>query len=136
LGLFFIGNLITTGDSGFAARLKEIKKKETKKENRLSQELEKQLSPARNVARIILGFFALLVWILIGINPTGIFSSSIQEFIGVTSFFYRNPILFLLVALLNIIFGLIVYFIGIFWWAAFHIIWSIRWFYGFKKYHI
>jgi hypothetical protein len=115
--------------------LKESKKNENNQEKELSQQLKKQLSPARAVARIIMGFFALLIWILIGVSPTVLFSSSIQEFIGVTSFFYRNPILFLLVALLNIFFGLIVYFIGIFWWAAFHIIWSIRWFYGFKRYH-
>ena len=101
---------------------------------KLSVELEKKLSPARAVLRIILGLFGLLLWILIGVNPSIFFSSAIQQFIGVTSFFYRNPIVFLLVALLNIFLGLIVYSIGIFWWAAFHILWSIRWFYGFIKY--
>ena len=103
-------------------------------EKKLAVELEKKLSPARAVLRIILGAFGLLLWILIGVSPTIFFSSAIQQFIGVTSFFYRNPIVFLLVALLNIFLGLIVYFIGIFWWAAFHLLWSIRWFYGFIKY--
>lgn len=103
-------------------------------EKELSVELEKELSPVRAVLRIIVGFFALLIWILIGVSPTIFFSSAIQQFIGVTSFFYRNPIVFLLVALLNIFLGLTVYFIGILWWSAFHIIWSIRWFYGFIKF--
>ncbi|MBP2045000.1 hypothetical protein [Methanobacterium aggregans] len=115
--------------------MKESKKDRVNKEKELSSQLEKQLSPARAVVRIIIGFFALVIWILIGVSPTILFSSSIQEFIGVTSFFYRNPILFLLVAFINIFLGVIVYFIGIFWWAAFHILWSIRWFYGFKRYH-
>ncbi len=103
-------------------------------EKELSVELEKKLSPARAVLRIILGIFGLLLWILIGVNPSIFFSSAIQQFIGVTSFFYRNPIIFLLVALFNIFLGIIVYFIGIIWWSAFHIIWSIRWFYGFVKF--
>lgn len=100
----------------------------------LSAQLEKNLSPVRAVLRIIVGFFALLIWILIGVSPTIFFSSAIQQFIGFTSFFYRNPIVFLLVALLNIFLGVIVYSIGILWWSAFHIIWSIRWFYGFIKF--
>jgi len=102
---------------------------------KLSVELEKKLSPARAVFRIILGIFGLLLWILIGVNPTIFFSSTIQQFMGVTSFFYRNPIVFLMVALINIFLGIIVYFIGIIWWSAFHIIWSVRWFYGYVKYH-
>lgn len=104
-------------------------------EKKLAVELEKKLSPARAIFRIILGAFGILLWFLIGINPSIFFSSAIQQFIGVTSFFYRNPIIFLLVALINIFLGIIVYFIGILWWAAFHIIWSIRWFYGYIKYH-
>ncbi|MEN6552211.1 MAG: hypothetical protein ABFC34_04905 [Methanobacterium sp.] len=103
-------------------------------EKKLEEELEKKLSPARAVFRIILGIFGLLLWILIGVNPTILFSSTIQQFMGVTSFFYRNPIVFLMVALINIFLGIIVYFIGIIWWSAFHVIWSIRWFYGYAKY--
>lgn len=100
---------------------------------KLSVELEKKLSPARAVVRIILGLFGLLLWILIGVNPTIFFSSTIQQFMGVTSFFYRNPIVFLMVALINIFLGIMVYFIGIIWWSGFHIIWSIRWFYGYAN---
>lgn len=100
-----------------------------------SEGVEKTLSPRRGVLRIILGIIALLLWILIGISPTSIFSSALQQFIGVTSFFYRNPVAFLLIAFFNIILGVIVYFtIAIYYWAAFHFIWSIRWFYGYGKY--
>lgn len=115
--------------------MKRNKKDADIDEKELSVKLEKKLSPARAVIRIILGLFGLLLWILIGVNPTIFFSSAIQQFIGVTSFFYRNPIIFLLVALINIFLGIIVYFIGIMWWSAFHLIWSVRWFYGYAKFH-
>ncbi len=115
--------------------MRKGKKDTVRNEKKLAADLEKKLSPARAVVRIILGLFGLLLWILIGVSPNIFFSSAIQQFIGVTSFFYRNPIIFLLVALINIFLGIIVYFIGIIWWSAFHIIWSIRWFYGYAKYH-
>jgi len=103
--------------------------------NEVSSGVKKTFSRRRGVLRIFLGFIALLLWIFIGVSPTIIFSSSIQEFIGVFSFFVRYPIIFLLVALLNIFLGVLVYFtLGIVWWAAFHFIWSIRWFYGYFKY--
>ena len=114
--------------------LRKNKKDKGSNEKKLAADLEKKLSPARAVFRIILGTFGLLLWILIGVNPTIFFSSTIQQFMGVTSFFYRNPIVFLMVALINIFLGIMVYFIGIIWWSAFHIIWSIRWFYGYAKY--
>lgn len=92
-------------------------------------------SRRRAVVRICLGLVAMVLWFLVGVSPTIIFSSSIQEFIGVFSFFVKYPAMFLLVAFLNIILGLVVYsFMGIWWWAAFHLIWSIRWFYGYFKY--
>lgn len=101
----------------------------------ISSEMDKIFSRRRGVTRIILGFFALILWIFIGVSPAIIFSSSIQEFIGVFSYFVRNPILFLLVALLNIFLGVVEYiFLGILWWAGFHFIWSVRWFYGYFKY--
>jgi hypothetical protein len=101
----------------------------------VSSGVKKTFSRRRAVLRIFLGFIALVLWIFIGLSPTIIFSSSIQEFIGAFSFLVRNPIIFLLVALLNIFLGLLVYFtLGIIWWAAFHFIWSIRWFYGYFKY--
>ncbi len=104
-------------------------------DNEVSSGVKKTFSRRRAVLRIFLGFIALVLWIFIGVSPTIIFSSSIQEFIGAFSFLVRNPIIFLLVALLNIFLAVIVFvYIGIWWWAAFHLIWSIRWFYGYFKY--
>jgi len=95
----------------------------------------RELSTPLAILRITFGFFGLLIWILIGVYPTIILSSGIQEFIGVFSFFTKNPFLFLLIALINILFGAIEYiFIGIVWWSTFHIVWSIRWVYGYRKY--
>jgi hypothetical protein len=109
--------------------------KSSENDNDVSAGVKKTFSRRRAVLRIFLGFIALILWIFIGVSPTIIFSSSIQEFIGAFSFLVRNPIIFLLVALLNIFLGVIVFvYIGIWWWAAFHLIWSIRWFYGYFKY--
>lgn len=77
-------------------------KKDFKEDKEASSQITKTFSRCRAVLRIVLGFFALLLWIFIGVSPTIIFSSSIQEFIGVFSFFVKYPIIFLLVALLNI----------------------------------
>ncbi len=108
---------------------------EAGKEKELDSQMKKQLSPARAVIRIVLGFFALLFWIFVGVSPTMVFSSGIQNFIGVVSFFNRNPTAFLLIALINIFLGVISFIIiGIWWWSAFHILWSIRWFYGYVRY--
>lgn len=105
------------------------------KDEELSKQLNKTFSRRRAILRIILSVVAFLLWFFIGISPTLIFSSYIQQFIGFYSFFFRNPILFLVIAFLNIIIGIVVYFfVGILLWAAFHIIWSIRWFYGYLKY--
>jgi hypothetical protein len=101
----------------------------------LSSEMNKTFSPTRSVIRIITGFFVFLLWILIGVSPTLIFSSGIQGFIGTFSFLVRNPIIFLLVAFLNIFLAILEYILlGLIWWAGFHLIWSIRWFYGYNKY--
>lgn len=95
----------------------------------------RELSTPMAIFRILVGFLGLLIWIIIGVYPTIILSSGIQEFIGVFSFFTKNPSLFLVIALINILFGAIEYLIiGIIWWTAFHVIWSIRWFYGYRKY--
>ncbi|MDO8869364.1 MAG: hypothetical protein Q7V10_01295 [Methanobacteriaceae archaeon] len=108
---------------------------ELEKEMELSSKMNKQLSPTRAVLRLIVGFFALLLWLFLGVPPTLIYSSGIQSFIGTFSFFIRNPIIFLLIALLNIILGTIEFIhLGVLWWSAFHWIWSIRWFYGYVKY--
>lgn len=104
-------------------------------EKELSSQMNKIFSPRRGVIRIIAGFLAFLLWIFIGISPTLIFTSGIQEFIGTFSFLVRNPIIFLLVAFFNIFLGAVFYvLVGILWWAGFHFIWSIRWFYGYFKY--
>lgn len=117
----------------------EIKPKDHKKDFNGDLETATQVnttfSRRRAVVRIGLGLVAMVLWFLVGVSPTIIFSSSIQEFIGVFSFFVKYPAMFLLVAFLNIFLGLIVYlFVGVWWWAAFHLIWSIRWFYGYFKY--
>lgn len=101
----------------------------------LSKQMSKELSRTRGILRIIIGFVAILIWIILRVNITVIFSSAIQQSMGWTSFFIRNPIFFLIIAVINIILGLIAYFVvAILWWAALHLVWSIRWFYGFFKY--
>ncbi|UTB32340.1 MAG: hypothetical protein NKF70_12740 [Methanobacterium sp. ERen5] len=67
-----------------------------------SSQIQRTFSRRRAVIRIFLGFVAMVLWFLIGVSPTIIFSSSIQEFIGVFSFFVKYPAMFMLVALLNI----------------------------------
>ena len=107
---------------------------EDKDQKQLSR-MEKIISPSRAVARIIFGIFAFLLWILLGIPPTLIYSSGIQTFIGTVSFIIRNPIIFLLIAIINVIVGIISYFfIQLLWYTAFHLLWSIRWFFGYSKY--
>jgi uncharacterized membrane-anchored protein YitT (DUF2179 family) len=108
---------------------------ELEKEIELSSKMNKQLSPTRAALRLMAGFFALLLWLFLGVPPTLIYSSGIQSFIGTFSFFIRNPIIFLLIAFLNIILGTLEFiFLGVLWWSAFHWMWSIRWFYGYRKY--
>ena len=58
--------------------LRKGKKDAVNNEKKLTADLEKKLSPARAVFRIIMGTFGLLLWILIGVNPTIFFSSTIQ----------------------------------------------------------
>lgn len=100
-------------------------------------EMDKTFSRRRSVIRVIISIFAFLCWIIIGYVPTILLSSCIQGFMGTVSFFVRNPLTFLLVAFLNIFIGIFEYvFFGIVWWAGFHLIWSIRWFYGYYKYRI
>ena len=107
-----------------------------KNNKELSSKMDKELSRPKAVFRIILGFLIFLFWFFTGISPTLIYSSGIQSFIGTFSFFIRNPITFLLIAVGNVIMGVISYiYIGILWWSAFHLLWSIRWFYGYIKYH-
>lgn len=110
-------------------------KKSSDKDKELSSRMNKLFSKPKSVGRIIFGFFAFLLWFILGVPPQLIYASGIQTFIVTFSFFTRNPIIFLLVAILNVIVGIISYLlIGILWYSAFHIIWSIRWFYGYNKY--
>lgn len=105
-----------------------------KKDKELSK-MEKTVSKPRAVKRLIFGFFAFCIWFFLGVPPELIYTSGIQTFIGTVSFFNRNPIVFLLIALINIVMGVISYiFVGVLWWSLFHILWSIRWFYGYMKY--
>ena len=120
----------------FEVDLMNKQKDNNSNEKKINSQIHKTLSPRNSIIRIILGFFALLLWIVIGLPPTLIFSSGIQTFIGIFSYFIRNPIIFLLIALINIFLGAVEYLLlGIIWWAGFHFIWSIRWFYGYFKYH-
>lgn len=106
-----------------------------KNRNKELSKINKQISKPRAVGRLIIGFFAFLLWFFLGVPPTLIFSSGIQTFIGTVSFFIRNPVIFLLIALINIFMGIISYIlVGILWYSTFHILWSIRWFYGYNKY--
>lgn len=107
-----------------------------KTQEELSSQMNKQISRPRAVFRLIFGFFAFLLWFILGVPPTLIYSSGIQTFIGTFSFLVRNPVIFLLIGLINVFMGIISYiFLGILWYSAFHLLWSIRWFYGYKKYH-
>jgi len=109
--------------------------KKDNSDKKLSEQMEKELSPAKAIIRIIIGFFVIFIWLLIGLNLTIIFTTATQQFMGFTSYFIKNPIAFLLIALFNIFIGLIAYFFaGILWWCVFHLLWSIRWFYGYNKY--
>ncbi|MGB9937791.1 MAG: hypothetical protein ACPK7O_08740 [Methanobacterium sp.] len=111
------------------------KPKKDSDEKKLLKKMNKQISKPRAIGRLIIGFFAFLLWFILGVPPQLIYSSGIQTFIGAFTFFQRNPIIFLLIAILNIIMGLIsYYFLEILWYSSFHLLWSIRWFYGYNKY--
>jgi len=100
-----------------------------------SSQAEKLTFWPKAVFRLIFGFVAFLLWILFAVPPTLIYSSGIQTFIGTVSFIIRNPLIFLLIALINVFMGVVSYiFLGILLYSAFHILWSIRWFYGYGKY--
>lgn len=99
------------------------------------KKMEKITSPSRAVFRIILGTFAFLLWVILGVPPTLIYSSGIQTFIGTVSFIIRNPVIFLLIGLINIVVGIVsYYFIELLWYTLLHFLWSIRWFWGYRKY--
>lgn len=106
-----------------------------KKDKELPSWMDKFFLRSRAVGRLIFGICAFLIWFILGVPPSLIYASGIQTFIGTYSFFTKNPIIFLLIALLNIFVGVAIYFYpGTVWLSAFHFIWSIRFFYGYNKY--
>lgn len=107
----------------------------SRKDDKELAKMDKVVSKPRAVFRLIFGFFAFLLWFFLGVPPTLIYSSGIQTFIGTFSFLVRNPVIFLLIALINVLMGIVSYmFLQILWYTAFHFLWSIRWFYGYGKY--
>ncbi len=106
-----------------------------KNEEELPSWMDKFFLKSRAVGRVIFGIIAFLIWFILGGPPSLIYASGIQTFIGTYSFFTRNPIIFLLIALLNIVVGIAEYFFpGTLLLTAFHFLWSIRFFYGYNKY--
>lgn len=110
---------------------------DSEKEKELSVQMEKQLSPRRSIARILIAIFAFL-WFLAGGSAQTVLSLSGGSLglIGVVSFLVRNPITFLIIGIIQIILGLIFYlfFATYYFMTIFHFLWSIRWFYGYKNY--
>lgn len=109
----------------------------SEEEKELSAQMEKQLSPRRSVTRIFIAILAFL-WFLAGGSAQTVLSLSGGSLglIGVVSFLVRNPITFLIVGIIQIILGMIFYlfFASYYFMVIFHFLWSIRWFYGYKKY--
>jgi len=106
------------------------------KDQKFLSRMDKLTSKSRAVSRIIFGICAFLLWFILGVPPTLIYSSGIQTFIGTVSFFIRNPVTFLLIGLFNIFMGFVnLFYLKILWFSAFHFLWSIRWFYGYWKYN-
>lgn len=109
----------------------------SEEEKELSDQMEKQLSPRRSLTRIFIAILAFL-WFLAGGSAQTVLSLSGGSLglIGVVSFLVRNPITFLIIGIIQIILGLIFYlfFATYYFMVIFHFLWSIRWFYGYKKY--
>jgi len=119
--------------------MKEDRKDGMEEEQRekLSSEMDKELSTRRSVLRILVAIFA-FIWFLAGGSVQTVTSLS-GEALGITgfvSFFLRNPITFLIIGIIQVVLGLIMvlYFVSYIPLAIFHFLWSIRWFYGYYKY--
>lgn len=111
------------------------KSPDKKDKEELPSWMDKFFLKSRAVGRIIFGICAFLIWFILGVPPSLIYASGIQTFIGTYSFFIKNPIIFLLIALLNIFVGIAIYFYpGNLWLSVFHFLWSVRWFWGYNKY--
>jgi hypothetical protein len=110
---------------------------ESDKEKKLSSQMEKQLSPSRSVFRIIIAIIA-FVWFLAGGSAQTVLSLSggAMGLSGLVTFLIRNPISFLIIGIIQLVLGFIFYIISYSFvlLTIFHFLWSIRWFYGYKKY--
>lgn len=110
---------------------------ESDKEKQLSSQMEKQLSPSRSLFRIIIAIFA-FIWFLAGGSAQTVLSLSggAMGLTGLVSFLIRNPLSFLIIGIIQVVLGLIFYIISYSFalLTIFHLLWSIRWFYGYKKY--
>ncbi len=96
---------------------------------------EKQLPKRRSLFMILMAILAFL-WFLAGGSATTVLSAGGFGFQGVVIFLIRNPLSFLIIGFIQIILGVlwILFFTSFIWLSIFHFLWSIRWFYGFKKY--
>ncbi len=110
---------------------------ESDKEKKLSSQMEKQLSPSRSVVRIIIAIFA-FAWFLAGGSAQTVLSLSggAMGLSGLVTFLIRNSISFLIIGIIQLVLGFIFYIISYSFvlLTIFHFLWSIRWFYGYKKY--
>lgn len=97
---------------------------------------KKQLPKRRSVFMILMAILAFL-WFLAGGSATTVLSASGFGFQGVVLYLIRNPISFLIIGFIQIILGFlwILFFTSFILLSIFHFLWSIRWLYGFKKYH-
>lgn len=115
----------------------KINDPEMAKEKELSSQMKKQLSPAKSIGRILIAILAFL-WFLAGGSAQTVLSltGGSLGLVGVVSFLIRNPITFLIIGLIQILLGLIFYlfFTTYYFMIVFHFLWSIRWFYGYRKY--
>lgn len=108
-----------------------------KKQEEDLSEMEKVLSPGRSIAKIGVAILA-FIWFLAGGSAQTILSltGGSLGLVGVVSFLIRNPITFLIIGIIQVILALIFYFFFMeyYFMIVFHFLWSIRWFYGYKKY--
>jgi uncharacterized membrane protein len=117
--------------------MKNDKNLEDADEKKLQEDMKKQLSPKRAFMRIIIAIFAFL-WFLVGGSAQTVLSLSggAMGLSGIVSYLIRNPVSFLLIAFINVIFGVYLFLFALSY--AFlifiHFLWSIRWFYGYFKY--
>jgi hypothetical protein len=106
-------------------------------EEKLSAEMEKQLSLRKSLFRILIAILA-FIWFLVGGSAQTVLSLSggAMGLSGVVTFLLKNPISFLIIGFINVFLGLILYIFAISFIlvSIFHFLWSIRWFYGYRKY--